>query len=96
MQAAAQRMVEFWLGTFADPIYLGDWPESVKARIPYIPKINPELVILNLVGLMYTLAVYNVWALWSQGKPPLQARCLRCPPCLLEGHMAVLKVLHNG
>ena len=57
MQAAAQRMVEFWLGTFADPIYLGDWPESVKARIPYIPKINPELVILNFVGLMYTLAV---------------------------------------
>ena len=37
-------MVEFWLGTFADPIYLGDWPESVKSRIPFIPKITPELV----------------------------------------------------
>ena len=46
MQAAAQRMVEFWLGTFADPIYLGDWPASVKARIPYIPTITPELVSL--------------------------------------------------
>ena len=44
VQAAAQRMVEFWLGTFADPIYLGDWPASVKARIPYIPAITPELV----------------------------------------------------
>lgn len=44
VQAAAQRMVEFWLGTFADPIYLGDWPASVKARIPYIPTITPELV----------------------------------------------------
>ncbi len=40
-------MVEFWLGTFADPIYLGDWPASVKARIPYIPAITPELVSLN-------------------------------------------------
>ena len=39
-------MVEFWLGTFADPIYLGDWPASVKARIPYIPTITPELVSL--------------------------------------------------
>ena len=37
-------MVEFWLGTFADPIYRGDWPESVKSRIPFIPKITPELV----------------------------------------------------
>ena len=37
-------MVEFWLGTFADPIYLGEWPESVKTRIPFIPKITPELV----------------------------------------------------
>ena len=46
VQAAAQRMVEFWLGTFADPIYLGDWPASVKARIPYIPTITPELVSL--------------------------------------------------
>ena len=44
VQAAAQRMVEFWLGTFADPIYLGDWPASVKARIPYLPTITPELV----------------------------------------------------
>lgn len=44
MQAAAQRMVEFWLGTFADPIYLGRWPASVAARIPFLPKISPELV----------------------------------------------------
>ena len=53
MQAAAQRMVEFWLGTFADPIYLGDWPESVKARIPYIPKITPELVISTLADVYF-------------------------------------------
>ena len=46
VQAAAQRMVEFWLGTFADPIYFGDWPASVKARIPFIPEITPDLVSL--------------------------------------------------
>ena len=51
MQVAAQRMVEYWLGTFADPIYFGDWPESVKARIPYIPKITPGLVILTAARL---------------------------------------------
>ncbi len=39
-------MVEFWLGTFADPIYFGDWPASVKARIPFIPQITPDLVSL--------------------------------------------------
>ena len=27
---AAERCVEFWLGWFADPIFLGDYPESMK------------------------------------------------------------------
>lgn len=30
---AAQRALEFFLGWFADPIYLGDYPESMKQRV---------------------------------------------------------------
>ena len=32
-KAAAQRAVEFFLGWFADPIYLGDYPESMRTRL---------------------------------------------------------------
>ncbi len=32
-KAAAQRALEFFLGWFADPIYLGDYPDCMKARV---------------------------------------------------------------
>ncbi|ORY78256.1 putative beta-glucosidase [Protomyces lactucae-debilis] len=31
--AAAQRHLEFWIGWFADPIYLGDYPASMRAKL---------------------------------------------------------------
>ncbi|BDA42218.1 beta-glucosidase 1A [Coccomyxa sp. Obi] len=40
---AAQRRLDFVLGLFADPVYLGQFPDSVKARVPYLPEITPEL-----------------------------------------------------
>ena len=38
---AAQRYIDFRLGIFADPLYKGDWPASVKARIP--PSVLPPI-----------------------------------------------------
>ncbi len=32
-KAAAQRALEFFLGWFADPIYKGDYPDSMKSRL---------------------------------------------------------------
>ena len=32
-QEAAQRALEFFLGWFADPIYFGDYPESMRERV---------------------------------------------------------------
>jgi beta-galactosidase len=32
-QQAAQRSLEFFLGWFADPVYLGDYPDSMKSRV---------------------------------------------------------------
>jgi len=42
-KAAAQRALEFFLGWFADPIYLGDYPECMKQSVSdRLPKITPE------------------------------------------------------
>ncbi|CAL5223968.1 g6575 [Coccomyxa viridis] len=75
-KAAAQRMVEFWLGTFADPIYLGDWPASVKARIPYIPTITPELAkALNGSCDYFALNHYTSWLVMDKlGGETMQGR----------------------
>ncbi|BDA42216.1 beta-glucosidase 1B [Coccomyxa sp. Obi] len=40
---AAQKKNEFMVGSYADPIYLGDFPASVKDCIPFLPKITPQL-----------------------------------------------------
>ena len=40
-QAAAQRQMEFVLGRFADPLYLGDYPASVRAAVPDLPEFSP-------------------------------------------------------
>ena len=41
-QAAAERKVEFMAGIFGDPLYLGDWPASVKQRVPTLPAITTD------------------------------------------------------
>lgn len=47
-KAAAQRALEFFLGWFADPIYLGDYPESMKFgvgdRLPVLTEVEKALV----------------------------------------------------
>lgn len=42
------------LGAFADPIYLGDWPASVKQRISYLPQITSQLVLAPYQSLLLT------------------------------------------
>lgn len=40
---AAQRALEFFLGWFADPVYLGCYPESMVSRLDRrLPKFTPE------------------------------------------------------
>ena len=46
MQAAVIRKMEFEYGIFADPIFFGQFPDSVRARLPYLPEISPELVLV--------------------------------------------------
>jgi beta-glucosidase len=42
--AAAQRSLEFWIGWYADPVYLtGDYPESMKKQLgDRLPKFTEE------------------------------------------------------
>jgi beta-glucosidase len=42
-QAAASRALEFFLGWFADPIYKGDYPDSMKTRLGNrLPAFTPD------------------------------------------------------
>lgn len=42
-KAAAERAVEFFLGWFADPLYRGDYPDSMRARVgERLPKFSDE------------------------------------------------------
>ena len=42
-QEAAQRSLEFFLGWFADPVYLGDYPQSMKERLSdRLPEFTKE------------------------------------------------------
>lgn len=47
-RAAAQRALEFYLGWFADPIFLGDYPESMRKslgrRLPCFSKAEQQLI----------------------------------------------------
>ena len=43
-QEAAQRKQDFEVGVFADPVYFGQFPDSVRARVPYLPDIPDKLV----------------------------------------------------
>ncbi len=42
MQAAAQRCLEFMCARFSDPVYFGDYPQSIKDSIPALPVFTPE------------------------------------------------------
>ncbi|BDA42215.1 beta-glucosidase 1A [Coccomyxa sp. Obi] len=60
---AAQRRMEYELGMFADPIYKGDYPASMKQRISFLPKITPQLAhdlngSMDYFGLNFYTAVY--------------------------------------
>ncbi len=42
-QKAAQRALEFFLGWFADPVYFGDYPSSMRERVGVrLPEFKPE------------------------------------------------------
>ena len=42
-QAAAQRSLEFFLGWFADPVYLGDYPASMRKNVAgRLPELTDE------------------------------------------------------
>lgn len=42
-QEAAQRALEFFLGWFADPVYTGDYPESMRRLVgSRLPEFSPE------------------------------------------------------
>ena len=43
-QDAANRKMEYMLGVFADPIYFGDYPASIKERVSVLQPISSELV----------------------------------------------------
>ena len=40
VQAAAERHIEFQVGLYADPLYLGDYPASVRERVPGLPEFS--------------------------------------------------------
>lgn len=42
LQEAAQRHLDFSLGLFADPVFKGDYPDSVRLRVPKLPKFTLE------------------------------------------------------
>jgi beta-glucosidase/6-phospho-beta-glucosidase/beta-galactosidase len=42
VQAAAERAMEFHMAIFADPVYKGDWPASVKERVTNLPHFSTE------------------------------------------------------
>lgn len=42
LQEAAQRNLDFILGIYADPIFLGDYPASVRERVPDLPRFTAE------------------------------------------------------
>ena len=40
---AAQRYLDFQLGIYGDPVFLtGDYPPSVRARVPALPQFTPQ------------------------------------------------------
>ncbi len=43
-QEAAQRNLDFILGIYADPIFLGDYPASVRERVPDLPEFTAEQI----------------------------------------------------
>ena len=42
VQAAAQRYLDFELGLYADPCFLGDYPASVRAAVPALPAFTDD------------------------------------------------------
>jgi len=63
-KATAQKALEFFLGWFADPIYLGDYPDCMKNNVgDRLPKISDEQRLLikgssNFFGLNHYTTMY--------------------------------------
>ncbi|KAK9917352.1 hypothetical protein WJX75_003452 [Coccomyxa subellipsoidea] len=74
---AAQRKMEFMLGAFADPIFKGDFPASVKQRISFLPQITPQLA-ADLNGSVDYFALNHYTSTFvanQQGAMGLQGAC---------------------
>lgn len=42
LQEAAQRNLDFQLGLYADPCFLGDYPASIREAVPALPSFTEE------------------------------------------------------
>ncbi|CAL8463585.1 g3119 [Coccomyxa elongata] len=74
---AAQRKIEFMLGAFADPIFFGDFPASVKQRISYLPQITSQMA-ADLKGSIDYFALNHytsTYVIGQQGAVGLQGPC---------------------
>ncbi|KAK9832087.1 hypothetical protein WJX81_005442 [Elliptochloris bilobata] len=65
---AAARQMDFQISIFADPIYLGDWPKSVKERAPpNLLPITPDLAAaLNGTSDLFYLNFYTARYVFNQ------------------------------
>ena len=53
VQEAAQRHLDFSLGIYADPVFKGDYPASVRQRVKGLPAFTPEQQKLLLASADY-------------------------------------------
>ncbi len=70
---AAQRAVEFFYGWFTDPVYFGDYPETMRKRLgSRLPKFTPEEVKL-VKGSLDFLGLNHYSTLYASAEPPVGA-----------------------
>ena len=88
-QAAAQRYLDFNLGLYADPCFLGDYPESVKQAVPALPAFTQEQK-QQLLGSVDYFALNHYTTVWVENSPAgLQA-------CRVAGHWLHLHLSFRG
>ncbi len=91
-QEAAVRYFEFQTGLYADPMFKGDYPESVKRRVPdsILPRISPELKkdLLNSTDI-YGVNHYTAMHAPILPQPLTSSVTLRC-------QMGVVELVNKG